>query len=394
MPRERACPGLGDPPVVTAAAVLPGRRLACRLAGARRGSAACGRSRWWRSSSRACWRSSGRWRRIPGTAWRSARPGSAPTAARLSPARVMCPCRTVRSEPRTVGVSPAQLASLRALGNRLMSPISASMTRAVNWPTPGGVVRVLTRGPALACWRSSPSIRSISTARPAGDRQGVGHDLPGDRGQVELGQPAAAGPGQVAAGPVVAEVGDHRVDPVLLPGAQPDQPGPVPQQGTELPHRRRRDPRLREQVRAQQLRQGRGAGPCRSSAARRGSPCTAAGAPGAPHSRNLPAAEPASSSRTRPRTPPASRTADRRSAARWARSRSPCSCSAAPSRPRWAPPPGSACDARRYRRKQTLPGLLSRAWNLSPGASCYRAELGRGPALIGSKERACSGSEE
>jgi hypothetical protein len=29
---------------------------------------------------------------------------------------------------------------------------------------------------------------------------------------------------------------------------------------------------------------------------------------------------------------------------------------------------------------------LSRAWNLSPGASCYRADLGRGPALIGSEE--------
>ena len=46
-----------------------------------------------------------------------------------------------------------------------MSPISASMTRAVNWPTPGSVVRTLTRGSALACWRSSPSIRSVSTAR-------------------------------------------------------------------------------------------------------------------------------------------------------------------------------------------------------------------------------------
>src|SRR6266403_5827350 len=41
-----------------------------------------------------------------------------------------------------------------------------------------------------------------------------------------------------------------------------------------------------------------------------------------------------------------------------------------------------------------LAGLLSRAWNLSPGASCYRAELGRGPALIGSDEHAqTSGSE-
>jgi len=59
----------------------------------------------------------------------------------------------------------------------------------------------------------------------------------------------AARPGQVAAGPVVAEVGDHRVDPVLLLGAQPDQPGPVPQQRAQLPHRRRRDPRFRQQVR-------------------------------------------------------------------------------------------------------------------------------------------------
>ncbi len=37
----------------------------------------------------------------------------------------MCPRRTVRSDPRTVGVSPAQLASLRALVKRVMSPISA-----------------------------------------------------------------------------------------------------------------------------------------------------------------------------------------------------------------------------------------------------------------------------
>jgi len=106
----------------------------------------------------------------------------------------MCPCRTVRSEPRTVGVSPAQLASLRALGKRVMSPISASMTRAVNWPTPGSVVKILTRGSALACWRSSPSIRPVSGPRPAGDSRVAGHDLPGDRGQLELGQPAAARP--------------------------------------------------------------------------------------------------------------------------------------------------------------------------------------------------------
>jgi hypothetical protein len=44
----------------------------------------------------------------------------------------MCPCRTVRSEPRTDGESPAQDASLRAEANRVMSPVSATMTSAAN----------------------------------------------------------------------------------------------------------------------------------------------------------------------------------------------------------------------------------------------------------------------
>jgi hypothetical protein len=227
----------------------------------------------------------------------------------------MCPCRTVRSEPRTAGVSPAQLASLRALPNRVMSPISASIISAVNWPAPGSVVSTLTRGPALAYWRSSPSIRSMTGARPAGHRQAVADDLPRGRGQVQPGQPAAARPGRVAGGPVIAVVRGDRLDPVTLPGAEADQAGPVPQQRAKLAHLRRGDPRLGEQVRAQQLRQDRRAGPGRSSAWLRRSPCTAAGAPGAPRSRSPPAGRPASSSRTRPRTPPASLRAGRRSAA-------------------------------------------------------------------------------
>src|SRR5262249_7338365 len=85
-------------------------------------------------------------RRLAMAAWVAANSGDrlAVWAAGLStqrsqaePCLEMCPCRTVRSEPRTVGVSPAQLASLRALPNRVMSPISASITSAVNWPTPG-----------------------------------------------------------------------------------------------------------------------------------------------------------------------------------------------------------------------------------------------------------------
>ena len=42
-------------------------------------------------------------------------------------------------------------------------------------------------------------------------------------------------------------------------------------------------------------------------------------------------------------------------------------------------------DVRGLRLSQTLPGLLPEL-GLLPGASCYQAELGRGPALIGSDE--------
>ena len=76
--------------------------------------------------------------------------------------------------------------------------------------------------------------------------------------QVQLGQPAAARAGPVAGGPVVAVVGGDRVDPVAQLGAEPDQADPVPQQRAELAHLRRGDPRLGQQVRAQQLRQDRG----------------------------------------------------------------------------------------------------------------------------------------
>ena len=87
------------------------------------------------------------------------------------------------------------------------------------------------------------------------DRQAVGDDLPRGRGQAQLGQPAAAGPGPVAGTAVIAVVGGDRVDPVAQLGAEADQPGPVPQQRAELAHRRGGDPGFGQQVRAQQLRQ-------------------------------------------------------------------------------------------------------------------------------------------
>jgi hypothetical protein len=71
--------------------------------------------------------------------------------------------RTMRSLPRTVGVSPARDASLRADPNRLMSPISASRTSAVNGLTPGSWVSTLTAGSDRARWRTSQSSWSIGS---------------------------------------------------------------------------------------------------------------------------------------------------------------------------------------------------------------------------------------
>src|SRR6266566_16548 len=105
----------------------------------------------------------------------------------------------------------------------------------------------------------------------------------------------------------------------------------------------------------------------------------------APRSRSPPAAGPASPSRTRPRTPPA---CPRAGPDQPQERLGPVHrVLVQPHRPvlgdyRHLGPLAVHIDADVDR----LPGLLSRAWNLSPGASCYRAELGRGPALIGSDE--------
>ena len=55
-------------------------------------------------------------------------------------------------------------------------------------------------------------------------------------------------------GQAVAVVGQDGVDPVAQQGPQPDQLRPVPQHGPQLADLQGGDPRLWQQVRAQQLR--------------------------------------------------------------------------------------------------------------------------------------------
>jgi DNA-binding CsgD family transcriptional regulator len=139
-----------------------------------------------------------------GESWRFAPPGQDPARPRRAlPGDVPV---AVRAGPRTVGVSPAQLATLRTLGKRVTSAISPRMTRAVNWPTPGRAVSALTRGFCLGIV-TQLVIEPVSHGRQNVDeRRAVGDDLPGHRRQVQFSQPAAAVPGPAAAGLVVAEM--------------------------------------------------------------------------------------------------------------------------------------------------------------------------------------------
>src|SRR5215218_3931823 len=87
------------------------------------------------------------------------------------PCLVMWPWRTLRSELRTWGVSPAQAHSLRAVGKRAMSPISATKVMAVSLPTPGRAVSAWTRGSGLASPAISRSSRTIGVARASSSPQ-------------------------------------------------------------------------------------------------------------------------------------------------------------------------------------------------------------------------------
>jgi hypothetical protein len=176
MPHKRACPGLGDPPGLRGRGGGAGRAW-CRRLGVGEQVVSAGEQlagdRDGGDLLPAAFADGG----VGGGELRGALGGlrglieDPPQPRRALPGDAW---RTLRSEPRTVGVSPAQLASLRALGNRVMSPISASMTRAVNSPTPGSVRSTLTRGSAFARWCNSPSSRSITGARASMDaRQSV-----------------------------------------------------------------------------------------------------------------------------------------------------------------------------------------------------------------------------
>ena len=141
----------------------------------------------------------------------------------------MCPCRTVRSLPRTVGVSPGpgrQLARRGEPGN--VADLGQQDQRGER----AGAGQL---GQDLDP-RVGPGVLADLQVEPAGDRfqgvderQGVADHLRRDGGQVQRGEPFAARPAPAAGWPVVAVVSQDRVDPVLQQRPQPHQLRPVPQ---------------------------------------------------------------------------------------------------------------------------------------------------------------------
>jgi hypothetical protein len=139
-----------------------------------------------------------------------------------------------------------------------MSPTSAKMPRAVNGPHPGQLGEHLDPGVGPGALADLP----VQPVNPVLDRvdqaQVVVDQLAGRRGQGQGGEPGPARAGPVpAARPVMTVVGHDGLDPVAQQGPHPDRVHSVAQQRAQLAHRRRGDPRLLQQVRAQQLGQNR-----------------------------------------------------------------------------------------------------------------------------------------
>src|SRR5499427_9626503 len=119
----------------------------------------------------------------------------------------MCPCRTVRSLPRTLGVSPAHDASLRAEPNRLTSPISASSTKAVYGPAPGSWGKDF-HPRVAACLLVHLPVQPVDRdLQGVDERQVVVDDLAGDRSQWQRGEPGPARAAPAPFGPAVTVVG-------------------------------------------------------------------------------------------------------------------------------------------------------------------------------------------
>ena len=187
-------------------------------------------------------------------------------------------------------MSPAQLASLRALANRVMSPISASMTSAVNSPDAGQRGQDLDPRVGLGVL-AQLAVDPVDHRRQAVDhRQAVGDDLPRHRGQVQLGQPAAARARSSSwrTGHSRGRRRPRGSGSAAGCRAGPGWPGAAAAPGAGAPPAGRSTPRAAGPRAA--AAPGSPHRPCRSSAAPRRSPCTAAGAPGAARSRSPPAA--------------------------------------------------------------------------------------------------------
>jgi hypothetical protein len=193
MPQERACPGLGDPPVVTAAVAARWRRWpACPPAGGRRGSAARGRSRWWRSSSRGV-----RDARVGGGELRRALGGLRGLVQDpAQPRRAlpgMCPCRTVRPRVADRRGQPGPAGQLAGAGETRDVTDLGEHDQGGELPDPGQRPQYLDSRVGLGVGVQLTVDPVGQRRQAAGDRQAVGDDLPRRRRQ-DPARPASRGP--------------------------------------------------------------------------------------------------------------------------------------------------------------------------------------------------------
>src|SRR5664279_5407015 len=169
---------------------------------------------------------------------------------------VIRPRRTWVSDSWCLGVRPAQQVSFEAEANRVMSPISATRTAPRVGPMPGIFCTAVYPGSWASRPRMMPANRLVSKPRSSitwrseaiRAAYGAGRSSPSNSS-------VPARPNRSLISTWTPHLASTACTSALQCERKPDQLGPVPDQLTQLPCGRGRDPRLGKAAHPQQVRQ-------------------------------------------------------------------------------------------------------------------------------------------